>query len=303
MIIALIIIISIIVIICIINKSNKENTETSYAQRDYQNQYNPTPKLSGHGKAKQAVLPTSITGKTNEPVKKAGHPSHNMNCERYVFSAKFSQTGRMRTNKEVIIFEGDDVFDMIRKMGYEEPITIISTEWNKPSDAQVSYLKNVGLLNQSTGLCSIDASCLLSSYETGIGIAPQGLYQYATKHKIVTSYYAPEDYLYENIWSSLDEEDKIAFFLFCIYRDRMIYIDANLDAFSQKSCIYEIASSLKTDEKFTKSMEKYDATSLMTFGESKIVGGTVYYTAGGSKNTIAYKTALAALKEKGLIPQ
>lgn len=259
--------------------------------------------LSEHGKAKQAVLPTSVTGKSNEPVKKTGHPSHNMNCERYVFSAKFTQTGRIRSKKEVIIFEGDDVSESIKKMGYEEPINIISTGWDKPSEAQISYLRNVKLLNQETGLCSVDASCLLSSYETGIGVAPQGLYQYATKHRIVTSYYAPENYLYENIWSSLDGCEKIAFFIFCIYRDRMLYKDANLDRFPQKNSIYESACELEKDDRFIKSMEKYAATDLMVFGESKTVGGTVYYVCGGSKNTIAYKAALVALKEKGLIPK
>lgn len=55
------------------------------------------------------------------------------------------------------------------------------------------------------------------------------------------------------------------------------------------------------DEKFVKSMEKYDANGIMTFGESKTIGSTCYFTSGGSKNTIAYKSSIEMLKEKGLI--
>lgn len=291
----------VITILCvIIFLSNKKEEVDKINLEEKVNSSNDT--LSDYGKVKTTNLSTRIIKTTNEPIRNVSC-SHNMNCDRYLFSAKFTKTGRIRTNKQVVIFEGEDIYNKIKEMGYEEPIQILSTGWDKPSEAQITYLRNVGLLNQKLGICSIDASCLLSTYETGIGIGPRGLYQYATNHRIVTSFYAPEHYLYENIWNSLEGEEKIVFFLFCIYRDKMNCEESNLDCFSKKIYLYDIATGLKADERFIKSMEKYEAKSLMMFGEreTKNADGFVVYASGGSKNSIAYKTAIIALKEKGLI--
>lgn len=191
-------------------------------------------KLSDCNKEKEAVLPTRITNKKHAVIKGKWSDLDNMNCRKYVFSAKFSQTKRIRTKQQVMIFDGDDFNDVIKKMGFEEPITITSTDWSKPTIAQINYLRDKGLLNQPTGLCSIDVSCILSTYETGIGIAPYDLYQYATNHRIVTSFYAPEDYLYENIWSSISGKDRVAFFYFVYIEIRYTILVQTLIALQKK---------------------------------------------------------------------
>ena len=52
------------------------------------------------------------------------------------------------------------------------------------------------------------------------------------------------------------------------------------------------------NDKFITSMQKYDGENLIIFGEYEDNG---YSMVGGSKNTIAYKTAYQFLKEHNLL--
>ena len=62
---------------------------------------------------------------------------------------------------------------------------------------------------------------------------------------------------------------------------------------------YAFADENEANERFIKSMDKYNGQDLRHFGEINL--GDNMYTTGASKDTIAYKAALEFLKTKGMI--
>lgn len=90
--------------------------ETAYDQGSRVDTQVPTIyNTSSLSKEKEVVLPVRITGKKNELIKRTDSNTNNMNCDRFLFSGKYSQTGRIRTKQKVIIFKGDDLYEEIKK--------------------------------------------------------------------------------------------------------------------------------------------------------------------------------------------
>ena len=63
------------------------------------------------------------TNDVHEPqLHRHGNHSNNMNCDWYKFSGKYTTTGRIRTNKDAYVFKNEDPLEVIKNMGYDEPI-------------------------------------------------------------------------------------------------------------------------------------------------------------------------------------
>ena len=107
--------------------------------------------------------------------------------------------------------------------------------------------------------------------------------------------------LYDIVFAQLDELNRTAFFIFCVYRDIDHSVSGNLNRCRYKDPFYSFAESVKDDSKFHKSLdENYYGADLRFFGfkYSKSLG---YSLSGGSKRTYAYKQAKEFLISHGLI--
>lgn len=98
--------------------------------------------------------------------------------------------------------------------------------------------------------------------------------------------------LYNIIFNSLPDEDKIAFFV-SVYRWLSNYKHANLDTSLLKDIFYKFAPDNLTNHKLITSINRYEGKDLRFFCTVSTTTKDNYHieTHGGSINTIAYKTS------------
>lgn len=228
----------------------------------------------------------------------------NLNYSDYTFSGKFTKTGRMRTKRHIRIFKDEDVLYSIIKLGYEQPITYSREIPSSPSTAQLDYLCDLALDHGNSVpavLSFYDASALISRYVDHDRIPNPELFHFADEMHISVSYYSGKRMLYDIVFAQLDELNRTAFFIFCVYRDIDHSVSGNLNRCRYKDLFYSFAESVKDDSKFHKSLdENYYGADLRFFG-SKYSKSLGYSLSGGSKRTYAYKQAKEFLISHGLI--
>lgn len=213
----------------------------------------------------------------------------NMNYKLYECHATYAPTKRKRT---IIIeaFEDADIKMQLNEKAFLEPYEIERIPFSPPTDAQINA---IGIVDTSR-LCTYDVSALLSKqYEHDSTPNPQ-LLQYATEMKIKLSYCIGKSSLYNLVFKSLELKDKIAFFVFCVYRWSTDDRYGNLNSSSHKDLFYQFSDLCINDDRFIKSLNKYEGKDLKFFGKLTI-GDTIVY--GGSTQTIAYKTAIDFLSK------
>lgn len=222
-----------------------------------------------------------------------------MNHQIYKVSGINEATNRKKSIKLEGLSE-DDAIESASKQGLKEITAIEIVPFDLPTERQLDYAKSLGLIipNAST---KEDVSALISKRVDKDGTPNQGLLEFATNKRIFLSNYIGKTALYEQIFSSLTNRDKIAFFAFSIYR----YISddryANLDTHANKDLFYEFADSTINDDRFMKSLNKYNGSDLKFFGEFTTINGWTY--TGGSVDSIAFKEARSFLIEKHLIEE
>lgn len=158
-----------------------------------------------------------------------------------------------------------------------------------PTERQIEYAKSLKI-NIPEKASSLDVSYLISRKTDRDSDPNPGLLEYADNRNLLFSKYIGKQSLYNLIFNTLTDEDKIAFFAFCVYRWLSDDRHANLDTHQNKNVFYEFAKSMVNDESFVKSMNKYEGKDLRFFGKFTIKKGNSESTIhGGSTNTIAYK--------------
>lgn len=238
-----------------------------------------------------AKHPNTSSSKRPRPLKrKQSHENDNMNCNKYMFSAKYIKTNRMHRDHIVYIFNDEDVRQRIEDLGYTDPIEFYNVDFPIPSEAQLDYLHDLMQAPVPDHICSRDAGALIDFYLYEDDEANQELFEYATEMHIPVSYYCRDKRLYNTIFYNLALRDKIAFFIFSVYKYKY-----HSHLYTPWGCqyeflFYEFADIHQENKRFITSMNRYDGADLQFFG---IRDGCE----GGSKATIAYKTALEFLKQ------
>ena len=228
----------------------------------------------------------------------------NLNYSDYVFSGKFTQTGKMRTKRSIRVFSGEDVLSRIMDLGYEDPISYSRLTPTSPSNSQMDYLSDLAMERDEvvpSALSSTDASALISRYVDRDSIPNPELFQYADEMHISVSYYTGKRMLYDTVFAQLDSFTRTAFFIFCVCRDVDHCMTGNLNDCPYKELFYSFSESVKEDTKFQKSLnDNYSGSDLRFFG-SRYFKELGYSLSGGSKRTYAYKHARDFLIENRLI--
>lgn len=223
-----------------------------------------------------------------------------LNIKKYEIKAKYLPTNRQR--KVTIEARSED--DAISKLGsdYTDVVSIVPIVY-PPSERQISYAQSLGIII-TDDMCAEDVSCLISSQTSDTQPPKQGLIDFADARKIVFSNYIGKKRLYNYVFSGLPEIDRVAFFIFSIYRHLSDDRESNLDKSYYRKYFYEFAYTYVNEDKFRKSLfENYSGEDLRFFGTLTVRDAEYehsYY--GGSTQTYAFKCAKQYLIENGLVP-
>lgn len=239
----------------------------------------------------------SMSGKQVAPIKQVG-AEDNMNCDMYKFSAKYMKTKRMHKNHIVYVFNNENVEDAIRREGYCEPIEYIKEKFPRASDSQVLYLRDKGLLNQPTKLSVEDATAILSKYENRDISPSESFFKFVSDMHVPMSYYMGSERGYDTLFHQLELRDKLAFFVFSVYRHTKGSVNENMNISEHKSVFYQFADKVISDDAFLRSLEKINGAKLRGIGTAIGNGMTI---SGINRNSIAYKRVYEFLSEKELV--
>ena len=218
------------------------------------------------------------------------HFIDNMNYRIYRCKGLYLQTKRKRS-VNIEAFDENDATEQLRQAGFAEPFEIERIPFPEITDSQKEALGNIYLGD----VCQYDASEILGRQYSNDSVPNPELISYAIGCGMKFSYYIGKKALYDQIFRTLELKDKIAFFVFCVYRFATDDRKGNLNTHLYRDLFYTFAEENRANESFIKSMTKYSGKELRYFGTLTINGTTSYD--GGSKNTIAYKTAISFLKQ------
>lgn len=172
------------------------------------------------------------------------------------------------------------------------------------TERQKKYAQSIGVILPE-GIVRGDAEAIINRELDEDEMAVEGLIKYARSKGIACSDYVGNKYLHNLLFDHLNEEDKVAFFCYCIYKFfvREAELMGNLEEDSHREVFLKFASEKVKDSYFTVSMDEYYGEEIVYFGKSQRVMAngkkkTIY---GGSVLTRAYKEAHAYLTEAHLL--
>lgn len=212
------------------------------------------------------------------------------------------QTNRINT-KKIIAKDETSAKIEAEKLGLQEPFTIEIIPPELATERQIAYARNLGLIFPDY-ITKEEMSDLLDRRLEGGDKSPNpGLIAFARGRGLEFTDYISKDRLYDMVFYGFPTIDRIAFFVFCMYRSITNDREANLDVSPHKSVIYQIAAQLEQDEKFLPSMNRYRGTDIKFFGtlKQRCSDGGVIEHQGGSTRTYAYTTAKNLMNEHNLL--
>ncbi len=223
-----------------------------------------------------------------------------LNLNVYVGRAKFKETNRMRK----VMCYGTTKWDAIanlRKLGYTAPIEITFTMPEKPSDDQLETCQDYNI-PVPPDACKQDVSALIAAHFGDKSPPSEGLKEFATNHQIVFSSYIGKKLLYDKVFQGLDIEDKIAFFIFCVYRYLSDDRRSNLDTHPYRNIFYDFAREKVGSKRYINSLIKYEGRNLRFFGSLTFDDNMQHNYKGGRTDLLAYREAKQYLIDAGAIP-
>jgi len=214
----------------------------------------------------------------------------NMNYMLYQCRGTYAQTNRKRT-LTIEAFTEDDAKEQLKQKGFIEPFEIERIQFPEVTNNQKDALGNIYFGD----VCQFDASALLNKQYDKDSTPNPELITYATECGVKFSYYIGKKALYDLVFNTIDLKEKIAFFVFCIYRYTTNDRQGNLHNSLYQDYFYKFAEENIGNESFLKSMNKYNGSDLRFFG--KLTVNNVQFS-GGSTNTNAYKTVIEYLRQR-----
>lgn len=220
----------------------------------------------------------------------------NLNYKLYRYSAVYLKTNRSRT-RTIEAFSKEEARQKIKDLGYAEPTEFEQIPFDPPTESQIEACMAHGRKIPDKA-CKIDVSYIMDKDMNSDSTPNPELLRYATEMRIPLSYYVGKRDLYDLIFKNLTGEDKIAFFVFCIYRFLSDDRCGNLNECIHKHAFYRFAQDHMDDDPFVKSMLRYSGSDLRFFGTIYINGSS---RRGGSTSTTAYKTVKQYLCDRHFI--
>lgn len=221
-----------------------------------------------------------------------------LNRTQYKIKAKYTPTNRFRT---ITVWAKSEkhAIELITNQEYEE-IASIEIGFENPTQAQLDYARALGIHVADTDT-KTDVSCLIDKKLYRTSDPNPELIEFADNRDIVFSSHVSKKRLYNLVFSELPDLDKIAFFIFTVYRYYSGDRTGNMDKSIHRHHFYEFANNTINNTKLVKSLlENYHGSDLRFFGPLNAYGETL---TGGSRATIIFKSAKAFLIEKSLLSE
>lgn len=218
----------------------------------------------------------------------------NMNLKLYLFKAIYSETNRKRTSK-ITAKDEKHAKELILKQGFIEPIELQRINYEPATERQIAFMESEKMFIPKH-FCKEDASAIISNYCDNDPSPNPGLIEFAKEKNINFSYFSGKRLMYNIVFANLETADRIAFFIFSIYRYYSNNREANLNKSPYKDIFYNFALENLNNDSFLKSMNNnYSGQDLRMFG-TFVANGHEYY--GSSTKTAAFKTAMNYLTDK-----
>lgn len=169
---------------------------------------------------------------------------------------------------------------------------------NPAEDRQKKYAKTLGVKLPENATKS-DAEAVINIELDDDERASEELINYADEKKILCSRYIGNKQLHNLLFDNLEQEDKTAFFCFCVYKFHVPETNQNLCEHEFENIFKEFAKRYTEDFYFKTSLEEYEGEEIIAFGKSEKIlpNGKKKAIYGGSIYTTAYKLAYQYLQE------
>lgn len=224
-----------------------------------------------------------------------------LNMTLYQITLRYIPTNRFRTITMRAHSE-DEVMELLEYPEYDDysEIKSISTlPEEPPTQKQINYASILGI-NINENMCKKDVSALIDRKLSDPSDPNPGLVKFADEHNILFSKFAGKKALYDAVFSQLPTTDRLAFFIFSVYRYLSDDREANLDQSSHKPTFYRKANEWKDEPKIIHSMDyNYEGADLRFFGALLPPDGNI--VRGGSRSTLIFKQTVGYLLRQRLI--
>lgn len=217
--------------------------------------------------------PPTTTGKFND----------NLNYMLFDGEGMYENTGRKR-KIHIEAFSEQEAIEELQSSGFSpDTITISRIPFEPPTEAQIDAMKKHHDKIPKKA-CKIDISFLMEKIIHDQREPDKQLIEFATSQKVKLSYYTGEKSLYRCIWNKFTLEEKFAFYLLCVEKDKNgIWMFEKFDSYKT------LASNYVNDKKFMNSFKQYSGDGKDFLGFIKEPGVEYGYSA--SRNTNCYKIA------------
>ncbi len=175
---------------------------------------------------------------------------NNMNCDKYIFSGRYAETKRIRTKNIAYVWPNESPEDVIRRMGYEDPIEYSFEEWEPMTQKQKEYLYDLSHGKYQTDMSIEDASGMIDRYVQKSYVANPDLFHFADTMRIPVSYYFPFKRLNGYLFQHLEPRDSIAYYCYSVYSRLKKEQIGNMLVSAHKETFYEFADERIEDKSY-----------------------------------------------------
>lgn len=223
-----------------------------------------------------------------------------LNLNIYLAKAKYSSTNRVRKVK-VYATSKEDAAHQLMQLGYLPPFALTRAPDKQPTERQIELCKEANIEIPANACCEDVSALLTSYYEYDEKPPSDGLKEFATNHKIIFSSYSGKKRLYDKVFSGLDIENKIAFFIFSVYRYLSDDRESNLDVHPHREIFYDFAREKAGSKRYINSLIKYRGRDLRFFGTLTFDDYPYKSHYGRRTDLMAYRDAKQYLIDVGAI--
>lgn len=217
----------------------------------------------------------------------------------YVFKGNYIKTNKNRTikftaNSDIEEYEKID----FKKDGFES-LNLVERYYLPATENQLEYAKKLNI-QLPLNATFMDATYAISKKVDNERAPGSDLLDFIKGRGLAYTDFFGKKACYKYVFLSLKDLDKIAFFIFSVYRFYSNDRQGNLDKSPYKDIIYDIAKRVYNHPTAFKSLlNNYTGSDLRFFGTLKGYHDESYY--GGSKSTTIFKLVSAELINVGLL--
>lgn len=213
----------------------------------------------------------------------------------YKVKGKYPPTKRFRT-ATVVVWNEDDLPEKIRELGLVDPLEISLIPEEDPSERQIEYALSLGI-DKPERYSKFDLSAIISRHESRDFSPPSDdLMAFAKSRNMVFSTHIGKKALYNLVYSTLNDRDKLAFYAMSIYRSVTDDRDGNLDTHKYNNVFLEFADYIENNSKVKNKIVEANGERIRFFGSFKGTDGNTYR--GSSTQSNEYKVTFDFLSRR-----